>query len=309
MRHVRVTSFGGPDVLELAEAAPPTPGPGQVSIAVAAIGIGLVDVLMRQGAFPGLSLPFTPGVEIAGTIERVGAGVSADLVGRRVYAIVGSGGYASHVVVDATSVIALPRAVGFDAAVATGVNALVAMAALQRARVTDGERVLVRGASGGIGLMAVQLARALGGIVTAASGAGHDLQKFGAHAVVGRSHHTDDTFDVVVDPVAGPDLPHFVERLAPNGRLIVCGAAGGFPPADFAAALLTGFSRSRTIGTLSLDSLSRDEKAAMAQRVFALAEQGRLTPVVHARYALDDIASAHRALEAGSVLGKLVAHP
>ncbi len=309
MRQIIVTSFGGPEVLHLTDRAEPTLGAGAVLVRVAACGIGLVDVMMRQGAFPALPLPFTPGVEIAGVVEQVGAGVPAELVGSRVYAAMDIGGYASHVVIAATNLVVLPDAVDFGQAVALGVNALVAMAALQRANLREGERVLVRGGSGGIGLMAIQLAKAFGAVVTATSGSGYDLHKFGADKVVGRSISGPDQFDVIIDPVAGAELPNAMERLAMNGRLIVCGAAGGFPPADFAAPLLGAFAKSLMVSALSLNSIAANEKAAMARRIFALAEIGRLQPVIHAKYALGGVGAAHTALEAGAVFGKLIAVP
>lgn len=309
MRQVIVAAFGGPHALQTTEGPEPSVGAGEVLVRVEAIGIGLVDVLMRRGAFPALPLPFTPGVEIAGVIEKVGVGVNAGLASRRVYAMVGSGGYASHVTVAVRDIVTLPDAVGFDEAVALGVNSLVAMAALQRTHTKEGEQVLIRGGSGGIGLMAIQLANDLGAMVTAISGSRHDLQRFGANRVLNRSAPGREEFDVIIDPVAGPDLPSFMGRLAGNGRLVVCGAAGGLPSADFGGALLTSFSKSLAIGTLSLDSITPSERAAMLRRIFELAENGRLKPVIHAKYTLDDVAAAHRELEAGLVLGKLVALP
>jgi NADPH:quinone reductase len=116
-------------------------------------------------------------------------------------------------------------------------------------------------------------------------------------------------FDVILDIVGGADLPRFIERLAPNGRLIAVGVVGGFPPADFGTALLAGFRRSITFGTLSLDTVPRDELARVRGEMFDDAVRGTLSPVVHDTLPLSAAAEAHRLMDAGEVFGRIVLVP
>lgn len=151
-------------------------------------------------------------------------------------------------------------------------NALVASLGLERASVKEGERVLVRGADGGIGLMAAQPAALTGGAVTAVTSSperGDRLRDLGVVRVQDRTTGQDgsaDTYDIIVDPVAGPDLGRYIERLRPNGRYVLAGAAGGAPAPDAFGSILTTYHHSPTLLAFSLDSVDADAVGAAGGR-------------------------------------------
>ncbi|WP_437476304.1 zinc-binding dehydrogenase [Sorangium sp. So ce1014] len=317
MKAIVVQSLGGPQNLALVDLPAPSAGAGQVLIAVEAAGVGLVDVLLRQGAIPGSSAPgFVPGIEVAGTVITVGEGVDRSWLERRVFTMVTGGGYAERVAAEASHLVPLPPTMKAVDAVALGVNALVAEFILRRARVKAGERVLVRGASGGIGVMATQLAARCGAVVAAATSSvarGQRLLQLGASQVLDRAAtsagETPEGFDVILDPVAGPDTASFLGKLNQNGRMVVCGAAGGFPPPDFGMGVLRAFKKSLTFAFLSLDSIATTERAAALKEIFDSAASGELKPVIDESLALESASAAHAKLEAGGVFGKLVLVP
>lgn len=309
MQVCQVSEAGGAEQLTVRDRDTPAPQAGQVLVAVAAAGIGFADAMMRSGGYPGVDpAGQVLGLEVAGTVSAVGPDVPADLFGQRVYALCGSGGYAEAICLDARTLVPLPEAVSCEAAVATGLNAIVAHLSLQRADLVPGEAVLVRGASGGIGSMAVQLAVAAGATCTAASSKPEQARSLGARAVVDRSGG-DDTYDIILDPVAGPDTGSFFGKLRPNGRIVICGAAGGFPPPDFAAGLLDAFFSSPTLSTLSLSSVPPEQAGAAMRTVFGMVAEGRLRPVIARRVGLLGIPDAHRELENGAVVGKIILRP
>ncbi|EYF04508.1 quinone oxidoreductase family protein [Chondromyces apiculatus] len=317
MKAVTIRDFGGPENLVLQNVPALTPAAGQVLITIEAAGVGLADILMRTGAYRGAyTAPaeggFVPGLEVAGTVAGLGTGVDPAWRGRRVFAPVQTGGYAEQAVFAADALIPLPDAISAVDAVALGVNALVAKIALERARLVPGERVLVRGAAGGIGTMATQLAAHAGAIVAATTSTadrGQRLRELGAVEILDRAATGAEAFDVILDNVLGPDLATFLGKLKENGRMVLCGAAGGFPPPDFGMALLAGFQRSLTLSTLSLNSVDAPRLAAALQEVFALVAAGHLKPVIEATLPLAEAAAAHARLESGQVFGKLVLVP
>lgn len=311
MRAIVVKEFGSADHLALAALPDPAPGAGEVVIAVEAAGVGLVDVLQRQGHL-GASPGFVPGIEVAGRVAGVGAGVDGALLGKRVFAH-GPGGYAERFVAEAGGLVELPDAVSAEAAVALGINALVARFSLLRAGLRAGERVLVRGASGGIGALATEMAVRLGAEVTAVTNAGaaERVAALGAHHVIrrGLDPEPEGPFDGIVDPVAGEAMLALIGKLAPNGRYVVNGAAAGFPPAEIGGALLKAFSKSPTYALFSLDSVPPEDRRRAATELFAEAARGALRPVIAEVLPLRDAATAHKMLEAGASFGKVVLKP
>ena len=169
----------------------------------------------------------------------------------------------------------------------------------------------MRGAAGGIGVMAVQLAASRGATVLATTRGRHAerLRRLGAHAVVPDDAAVVDQCDVVVDLVAGDAVPAFIDRLAPNGRYVIAGIAAGMPPAEFGAPLLGGFRRSLSVATFSLDTVPPAAVRDGARRLFADLAAGRLAPVIDQRLPLDQGSAAHARLTRGGVLGKLVLQP
>jgi len=320
MRAVIIRTFGDPSGMEVTDLPVPTPGAGEVLVRTEAIGVGGVDVVIRRGGIAEATREsgMIPGSEAAGVVTATGAGVDPAWAGRRVWAFTGiSGGYAEYVIARADEIVALPSELTSVEAVTLGGAAPVAHFALERARFVEGESVLVRGAAGSIGLAGVELA-ARGGasavaVTTSSPERGERLRTFGATHVLDRAGAGDPAapaeFDVILDIVGGGDLPRFIERLAPNGRLIAVGVVGGFPPADFGMALLAGFRRSITFGTLSLDTIPRDELTRVRGEMFDDAVRSVLSPVVHATLPLSAAAEAHRLMDAGEVFGRIVLVP
>ncbi|WP_285103831.1 zinc-binding dehydrogenase [Promicromonospora sp. MEB111] len=320
MRAVTIERFGDPSGMVVGEAPVPAPGPGQVVIETEAIGVGGVDAVIRRGTLSGfgLSTGLIPGSEVAGRVTAVGAGVDAAWVGRRVWAFTGtSGGYVEHAVARVDDVVALTGELSSADAVALGSSAPVAHFALAHAHLAAGESVLVRGAAGSIGIAAVELA-ARGGasavaVTTSSAGRGERLRALGATHVLDRAGEGDPdapaSYDVIVDIVGGPGTPDFIDRLAPNGRMVVVGAIAGMPPADFGARLLGAFQQSRSFATFSLDTVPAADLAVVRAEQFDAAGRGELHAVVHDVLPLDQAAEAHRQMDAGTVFGRIVLVP
>ena len=317
MKAISVEQFGGPEVLAPSYFSDPRPAPGQVLIDTEAIGVGYVDVMAREGRYHAFGAPgFVPGLEIAGVVAELGDGVDTGWLGRRVFAMpMTGGGYAERVVVSTDQLIALPDGVSARSAVALGMNALVAKIAIERMRPSRGESAFVRGAGGGIGIMAVQICHARGVFVTATSSSVHRadrLRALGADRIVDRraSGESDSQpYDLIIDTVAGPELGSYVAELEPNGRYILCGGIGGAPAEDFGRVMLENFHRSPTFSAFSLNSVENPAVVAAGTELFADADRGVITPVVHCELPLADAASAHAELEAGRVFGKVVLIP
>ncbi|MFK4790438.1 zinc-binding dehydrogenase [Microbacterium sp. ZW T5_56] len=320
MRAVIIRTFGDPSGMEVTDLPVPTPGAGEVLVRTEAIGVGGVDVVIRRGGIAEATRDsgMIPGSETAGVVTATGADVDPVWLGRRVWAFTGiSGGYAEHVIARADEIVALPSELSSVQAVTLGGAAPVAHFALERAHLVEGESVLVRGAAGSIGLAGVELAARAGAatiaVTTSSPERGERLRAFGATHVLDRAGAGDPKapaeFDVILDIVGGADLPRFIERLSPNGRLIAVGVVGGFPPADFGTALLAGFRRSITFGTLSLDTVPRDELTRVRGEMFDDAVRGILSPVVHDALPLSAAAEAHRLMDAGEVFGRIVLIP
>ncbi|MER6694319.1 zinc-binding dehydrogenase [Streptomyces minutiscleroticus] len=320
MKAVVIRTFGDPDGLEVVDVPEPVPAPGQVHIATEAIGVGGVDAVIRRGALAahGFREGHLLGSEIAGSVTAVGEGVDTAWIGRRVWAFTGlSGGYAEQAVAAVEDVLALPDGLTGAEAVALGGSGVVAHFALDRARFTPGETVLVRGAAGSIGITAVQLAAGGGAgavvVTTSSAERGARLRDLGATHVLDRSGgggpDAPAGFDVVIDVVGGPRLPLFLDRLNPGGRYVALGVVGGQPPADFGMRLLDAFRKSLSFAVFSSDTVPVPEKQAVRSSQFADAAQGNLRTVVHEVLPLDQVVSAHRAMDEGKVFGRIVLTP
>ncbi|MFF5549455.1 zinc-dependent alcohol dehydrogenase family protein [Streptomyces olivaceoviridis] len=320
MKAVVIRTFGDPDGLEVVDVPVPAPAPGQVRIATEAIGVGGVDAVIRRGTLAayGFREGHLLGSEVAGKVTTVGKGVDASWIGRRVWAFTGlSGGYAEQAVAAVEDVLALPDGLSGADAVTLGGSGVVAHFALDRARFTSGETVLVRGAAGSIGITAVQLA-ARGGasavaVTTSSAERGARLRDLGATHVLDRSGEGGPDapagFDVVIDVVGGPRLPLFLDKLNPNGRYVAVGVVDGQPPADFGMRLMDAFRRSLSFATFSSDTVPGPDRQAVRSSQFADAAHGGLRTVVHEVLPLDQAALAHRAMDAGKVFGRVVLAP
>ncbi len=300
----------------------PTIGPGEVLIRVAAAGVNRPDVMQRQGRYPPPpGAPDIPGLEVAGTIEEVGAEVRDRQVGDRVCALVWGGGYAEYCAAPSPQCLPLPR--GFDMAHAAALpetTFTVWTNMVERGRLTRGETVLIHGGSSGIGTTAIQLARALGARVFTTAGSAEKCtacEALGAERAI-NYHATDfvaavrdatggSGVDLVIDMVGGDYLQRNLESLAMDGRLVQIGQLGG-PKAQINMSPV--LQRRLTITGSTLRARTVEQKGAIAravhERVWPLLESGAVKVVLHATFPLRDAAEAHRVMESSVHIGKLV---
>lgn len=315
MQAIRVAAFGGPDVLQVQTVADPVPAAGQVLVRVRAAGVNPFEAAMRAGQYAQLPvLPWTPGVDAAGTVAAVGAGVDTCKPGDRVY-VAGSlsGTYAEYTLAEAAQVHSLPARVGYAQGAALGVPCATAYRALfQRGRARPGETVLVHGATGGVGSAAIQLARAAGLRVLATGGtdAGRRLAAAqGAERVCG--HAVDPAalmewtrgrgVDLILELAADRNLADDLGLLAPRGRVVVIGNHGSIAinPRD-------AMSRDADILGMVLWNTPPEDYARIHAALQAALATGTLAPVIAHEYALADAPAAHAALGQPGALGKIV---
>ncbi|HZE41482.1 MAG TPA: zinc-binding dehydrogenase [Stackebrandtia sp.] len=328
MRAIRLHQFGPADNLRYETVDDPRPGPGQLRVKVAAAGVHLIDTVLRAGAYDGAvmkppELPTIPGREVAGVVESVGAGVATGWLGTRVVTHLGMapGGYAELAVRDAEAVHVVPEGVGFERAVAMIGTGRTTMGVLEMAALTADDVVAVTGASGGIGTLIVQYAKALGCTVIGAAG-GPD--KVAAARANGADIAVDYTKALWTDELwraldgrritvgllggrGGAVAQGVYDLLAEGGRLVVYGGgfdAGSEPSAAELAehrvsidSPLGPFMLNRPGGVRSLEEKSLDALA-----------RGRLRPATTS-FPLAEAAAAHRALEAHRTVGKVVLIP
>ncbi|RII29644.1 MAG: NADPH:quinone reductase [Geobacter sp.] len=320
MKAIRVKEFGPAEVMGLEEVADLTPGPGQVVVKVAAVGVNPVDTYIRSGLYrPDLKLPYTPGQDAAGVISAVGPGVEHRKVGQRVYVASSiSGTYAEQVLCKEFQTHPLPDGVSFGQGAALGVPYGAAFRALfQRAQAQAGETVLVHGASGGVGIAAVQLASAAGlnVIGTAGNKDGLELVRAqGANHVL--NHHSTGYLDKISDLTCGKGIDIILEMLAnvnldkdlgvvaTNGRIVVIGSRGRVEIDPRAA-----MGKEANILGMTLFNASERELACMHAAFWAGLKNGTLRPIVSRELPLTDAAVAHHAVIEASTLGKIVLLP
>jgi NADPH2:quinone reductase len=322
MRAAHITALDGPDAIELVELPDPTPGKGQVVVAVESAGLNFPDLLMTRGRYQlQPRLPFAPGGEIAGTVSAVGPGAPFE-VGDRVMALLGFGGFCTHVLVGAERCIRIPDTMPTDIAGAlaftygTGHHALV-----DRAHLAAGETVLVLGAAGGVGSAAIELAVALGAEVIAAASS---PDKLAFCAELGAAHGIDTSredlkerakalgrgkLDVVYDPVGGEQSEAALRALGPGGRHLVIGfASGTIPRVPWNLTLLKQCS---IVGVAwgAWAMANPSGHVASMQALFELHAKGALKPRITARYELGEVTAALHAMEARQVMGKVIIEP
>ena len=325
MRAVEISSFGAPDVLRLGQRPVPQPGVGELLIRVAASGINRPDVLQRAGHYappPGAS--DLPGLEVAGVSEAgdTQAMASAGLkVGDRVCALVAGGGYAQWCVAPVGQCLPVPAGLNdIEAASLPETFFTVWSNVFDRGRLQAGEFLLVQGGSSGIGVTAIQLARAWGATVIVTAGSD---EKCAACIELGASHainyKTQDFVaevrritngrgvDVVLDMVAGDYVAREVECLAEDGRLVIIAVQGGVKSSFNAGLVLR---RRLTITGSTLRPRSVEFKTAIAQslrsQVWPLIEQGKVRPVIYQTFDAGDAAAAHALMESNQHTGKIV---
>lgn len=329
MKAIQYSRFGGPEVLEVVEIAPPSPGPGEVLITVGAVGVNFFEVMMRQDRYAVTPLlPFIPGVEIAGTIAALGDGVTTLSVGDRVAAAlyvagVQSGGYAEQVAISADVVVRLPEEISFATATALQVQGLTALHLL-RSHPASGRNVLISAAAGGVGSLLVQLAKRGGAkrVIAMASSAEKLVlaQELGADAGVDYTRPdwpeqvraaTDGAGPDLIFDASGGDIPaRCLALLAPFGRLVLYGplSLSDFrPETEALKALIFG---NRSIAGFSLlPHLAPERLAGELAELFVLTVSGELRLLPGASYPLAEAGAAHAALESRRSAGKLVLLP
>ena len=325
MRAVEISSFGAPDVLRLGQRPVPQPGVGELLIRVAASGINRPDVLQRAGHYappPGAS--DLPGLEVAGVIEAgdTQAMASAGLkVGVRVCALVAGGGYAQWCVAPVGQCLPVPAGLNdIEAASLPETFFTVWSNVFDRGRLQAGEFLLMQGGSSGIGVTAIQLARAWGATVIVTAGSD---EKCAACIELGASYainyKTQDFVaevqritngrgvNVVLDMVAGDYVAREVECLAEDGRLVIIAVQGGVKSSFNAGLVLR---RRLTITGSTLRPRSVEFKTAIAQslrsQVWPLIEQGKVRPVIYQTFDAGDAAAAHALMESNQHTGKIV---
>lgn len=323
MTAIEISEPGGPGVLVPAEREVPEPGPGEVLVAVEAAGVNRPDVMQRQGLYPpppGAS--DIPGLEIAGTVAALGDGVDAPAIGSRVCALVSGGGYAEYCAAPAP--LCLPIPAGLDPVEAAALPETfftVWTNVFDRARLAEGESLLVHGGSSGIGTTAIQLAKAFGATVyvTAGSEAKCDAcLALGADAAI--NYRGEDFVerigaltggrgvDVVLDMVAGDYLARNLKCLAVEGRLVIIAVQHG--PKVEQLNVLPIMLRRLTVTGSTLRPRSVEQKAAIAHalhaKVWPLLAAGTVRPIVHSRFPLSDAAGAHRLMESSEHVGNIV---
>ncbi len=324
MKAIEISTPGGPEVLRLVERPMPTPGPGELLVRVEAAGVNRPDILQRLGQYPpppGAS--DLPGLEIAGTVTAIGPGVSRWRVGDSVCALVAGGGYAEYCVAPEPQALPLPRGYRPGEAAAIPETFFTVWTNLfERGTLTEGETVLVHGGSSGIGTTAIQLARALGATVFATAGSDAKCaacERLGARTInyrtadfvqVVRESTSSRGVDVILDIVGGDYVQRNIECLAMHGRLVQIGLLGS---SRAEINLRPVMQKRLTITGSTLRTRSVEEKGAIARalevKVWPLLASRQVAPVIDRTLPLADAPEAHRLLESGEAIGKVVLVP
>lgn len=321
MRAVVLSSYGGPEHLEIRDIPAPTPGPDEVLVEVVATALNRGDVMQRQGLYPGPPMDHeVPGLEFAGRVVGRGSRVTSVQLGDEVMGIVGGGGYAEQVVTHERLLVPIPFGVSLHDAAAipevfiTAFDALVVQGGL-----TAGRTALVHAGASGVGTAAIQIAKAIGAriIVTTSTNKVERCRELGADFVI---DYTETDFakatkeftggagvDVIVDVVGGNYLTRNVAAAAPQGRIVVLGIMGGGPSEVNLALVLV--KRISIIGS-TLRNRPIEEKITVCRRfateMLPFFANGTMHPVIDSRYAFDDIADAHTYLEKNTSFGKVL---
>ena len=323
MRQIVFSGAGGPEVIGLEPAAVPQPGPGKVLVEVVAAGVNRPDCIQRAGSYPpppGESA--IPGLEIAGRVVALGEGVEGLKIGDEICALVGSGGYADYCLADAALCLPKPKALSLvEAAGAPETYFTVYDNVFTRGRLKAGETILIHGGSSGIGSTAIQLAKHAGATVIATAGSQEKCdfcKSLGAdHAI---NYRTQDFVaevkaitqkrgvDVVLDMVGGGYIPKNISIMATEGRLVQIAflQSGVVETFDFRPVMMRRLTL--TGSTLRARTLAQKKAVADALRenVWPLLDAGKVKPLIHATFPLDQARAAHELMESSAHLGKIL---
>lgn len=321
MRAVVVTEYGGPEVLTLTEVPDPTPGPDEILVRVAHTAINRADTLQRMGAYPDPQRREheIPGLEFAGVVEAVGDRVTLWQPGDRVMGIEAGACYAELVVTHERQALPVPASVDLRDAAAIPEVFLTAWDALVvQGGLTSGRWALVHAGASGVGTAGIQIAKAIGAriAVTCSAGKMESCRALGADLVLERSpsdwagelkRSVPGGVDVILDVIGGEEANRNLASIRPEGTIVQVGLmGGGQTPVNLGLVLVK---RVHWIGT-TLRARPLEQKAALSQRsiseLLPLFDSGALRPVIDSRFALADIADAHRHMEANANVGKIL---
>ena len=324
MRVAQFSEFGGPQALRLEETAEPSPGPDDILIRVTAVGLNFFDTPLPRNQYQvSPPLPFSPGAEIAGIIEGVGANVPDFKLGQRVVAYVGGNGCREKVVTKAKNAVPIPDGVSDEVAAGITITYGTALHGLKdRAGLQAGETVAILGAAGGAGLAAVEIAKLMGARVIAVASSGDKLAFVREHgADEGVNYETEDLkarlkqltkpkgVDVLYDPVGGAYAEPSLRAMAWEGRYLVLGfASGTIPRIPLNLVMLKGCAIIGVFWTAFVERYPEKHRANMIQ-LLDWCQQGLISPHIHASFALVETATALSLIEGRKVTGKVIVNP
>jgi NADPH:quinone reductase len=324
MKVVQLTEYGGPEVLKLVELEKPTPKGHEVLIEIHAIGVNYADTARREGQYVVKTpLPFIPGAEVSGVVIEVGEEVSNVKPGARVVTLIESGGYAEFALADSRGLIPLPEQLSFEYAAALPLQGLSAYHILKTmGRLEEGETVLVHAAAGGVGTLAVQLAKLLGArrvIATASSEEKLTLaREMGADVLV---NYTEDGWeekvlqvtdgkgvDVALEMAGGEVFNKTLKCLATFGRLVIYGVASGEQSRFYPSSLMA---RNQSVIGFFLPQIMRKPALIQSsmQEMLTYLSQGKLKITIGGVYSLNQAAEVHQLLQSRQTKGKLILKP
>jgi NADPH2:quinone reductase len=324
MRVAQFSEFGGPQALRLEEVVAPSPGPDEILIKVSAVGLNFFDTLLLRNKYQvSPPLPFSPGAEIAGTVEGLGVNVTDLELGQRMAAYVGGNGCREQVVTKAKNAVPIPDNVSDEVAAGIIITYGTALHGLQdRAALQPGETVAVLGAAGGAGLAAVELAKLMGARVIAVASAGDKLALACEHgADEGINYEEEDLkarlkelaapkgIDVLYDAVGGAHAEPGVRAMAWEGRYLVVGfASGTIPRIPLNLVMLKGCAVIGVFWTAFVERYPEKHRANMIKLLDWCAE-GLISPHIHASFGLIETATALSLIEGRQVTGKVIVNP
>ncbi|MEZ5829178.1 MAG: NADPH:quinone oxidoreductase family protein [Hyphomicrobiales bacterium] len=324
MRVAQFAEFRGPQALHIEQVPDPTPMPDDVLVKVTAVGLNFFDTLVLRNKYQITPpLPFSPGAEIAGVVEKLGDGVTDLKVGQRVVAFIGGNGCREKIVTKAKNLIPIPDGVSDETAAGIPVTYGTAIHALKdRANLKPGETVAVLGAAGGAGIAAVEVAKLMGARVIAVASSDEKLAFARAHGANEVINYTEQDLkrglkeltvptgvNVLYDCVGGQSAEPALRAMAWEGRYLVLGfASGDIPRIPLNLVLLKGCSIIGVFWTSFVDR-SPDQHRANTAQVLEWCRQGKIAPHVHATFPLDETAEALSQIETRKVTGKVIVNP
>jgi NADPH2:quinone reductase len=318
MKAMRADKFGGPEELELVEAAEPEPAAGQVRIRVRSAGVNPADLVRLSGMFPGLALPYIPGTDVSGEIDAVGEGVDASRVGERVYGRAITGGYAEKTCMLASEAILLPSNLSFAEGSGIPIPFFTAYHALHnKVALRRGETVLISGGGGGVGMAAIQLAKLSGARVISTCGSAEKCDgvvRLGADFAVNyrqqdfveevKKFTSGAGVDVIIENVAADNLTRDFEAISKFGRIVLIGTGTG-RSAGASFNIYSALMKDITVLGMSLVNAA-SHIPAYGSSLNKLFQEWKIKVVISKSYSLSQAGEALKDLVAGRVLGKLV---